>query len=94
MQTIWGKADGLTKIADGIISVSTPSHGGYILSPARMAEMPGYLKACSFTKDNNFEEDCSWCAVVLAFPAYFQADHVRAAQYMYDMCYGPNRRAA
>lgn len=94
MQTIWGTADAMTKVADGIISVSTPSHGGYVISEKRMAEMPEQYKVCSYTKDNHFEEDCSWCAVVLSWPAYFPADHVKAAQYMYDICYGPNRRAA
>lgn len=72
--------------------MSTPSHGGYILSPERMQAMPAELRGCSFTKDNNFEEDCSWCAVVLAFPLYFDLEQFKAAQKMYDCCYGPNRR--
>jgi hypothetical protein len=94
MYTTWGKDDTITRISDGIVEVSTPSHGGFILSEARMKAMPEHLKACSWTKDNNFEEDCSWCAVVLAWPQYFDAKRIDAAQKTYDMVYGKNRRAA
>lgn len=92
MYTIWGHAQDITKVAEGITNVSTASHGGYILSQSRMDEMPLQYKVCSYTSDNNFEEDTSWCAVVLAWPEYFKADHINAAQDTYDMCYGSNRR--
>ncbi len=94
MYTIWGKADSVKQIAPGIVNVSTPSHGGYILSKDRLAEMPECLRACSYTGDNNFEEDCSWCAVVLTWPQFFEADHVAMAHHTYDYCYGPNKRYA
>ena len=94
METIWGKADSVRTVATGIVFVSTPSHGGYILSKERMDEMPEQYKVCSYTKNNCFEEDCSWCAVVLAFPQYFPAEQLEAAQQTYFYFYGPNRRFA
>ena len=66
--TPWGKPDTQTVIAEGIIAVTTPSHGGIWLSPERLAEMPEHLRSCSFTHDNWFEEDTAWCAVALTWP--------------------------
>jgi hypothetical protein len=68
MNTIWGEAQTIDRVCDGIVFVTTAGHGGYILTNRMLTRMPAYLRACSFTKDGNFEEDCSWCAVVLAFP--------------------------
>jgi hypothetical protein len=75
------------EIAPGITWYSTPSHGGFHLSPERMQAMPEHLRACSFTRDAWFEEDCSWCGVVLAFPEYFSDEEKQAAQFTYDAVY-------
>jgi hypothetical protein len=80
MSTIWGMSHTQQQIAEGIICVTTGSHGGYILSPERMNEMRPELRALSFTGDNNFEEDCSWCAVALQWPEYFPADWLPMAE--------------
>jgi len=64
----WGQIDNCETIAPGIYRVSTSSHGGYILSPQRLAAMP---KALRLHNDNHFEEDCEWCLVVLSFPDLF-----------------------
>ena len=77
--TPWGAPDTQTVIAEGIIAVSTPSHGGIWISPERFAEMPEPLRKCSFTKDNWFEEDCSWCAVALTWPKFFPGQVIDAA---------------
>lgn len=66
--TIWGTADCSMKIARGIVSYSTPSHGGFHLSPTRQAEMPEVLKI----ESGWYEEDCDWCLVVMAFPQFFE----------------------
>jgi hypothetical protein len=87
MNTIWGRADSITTIAEGIVRVSTPSHGGYILSQARLNEMLPQLRQCSYTNDNNFEEDCAWCAVVLMWPAYFDVTQIDSARMFYKRCY-------
>ena len=65
--TPWGMADSSEKIARGIVSYSTPSHGGFHLSPIRQAEMPEALKI----ESGWYEEDCDWCLVVVAFPQFF-----------------------
>ena len=78
--TPWGKADGVYHYAPGINSYITPSHGGFHLSPARMAQLPQMIKDWFKSSENGwfydecrgwFEEDCNWCFVVLAFPVYF-----------------------
>ena len=89
VNTPWGKPDVWSNVAEGIATYSTPSHGGYWLSRERMLQMPANLRQCSFTRDNWFEEDCSWCAVVLAFPQYFEDAHYKAAKRTYDNHYAP-----
>jgi hypothetical protein len=85
--TAWGAPDNVQRIAEGIAFVTTPSHGGYVISAERLAAMPEHLRRCSWTKDNHFEEDCSWCAVVLAWPDLFAAEHVKQAKATYDGVY-------
>jgi len=92
--TPWGAPDTQTVIAEGIIAVTTPSHGGIWLSPEGLAEMPEHLRKCSFTKDNWFEEDCSWCAVALAWPDLFprqQEDAMIIYQHLYANCVPHNQ---
>jgi|Laugresu1bdmlbdd_1035124.scaffolds.fasta_scaffold00093_9 hypothetical protein len=84
----WGIIDSVREIANGITWVTTSSHGGFIVSPARLMQMPENLRACSFTKDDHFEEDCSWCAVPLAFPSLFSANVVENARECYAHSYG------
>jgi hypothetical protein len=79
MNTPWGKAESIRNIADGIDFVSTAGHGGFVLSAARMAEMPLELRALSFSRDRFFEEDWAWAAVPLAFPDAFPPDHFAIA---------------
>ena len=72
--TPWGEPDqpeGWRTVAPGIEWITTPSHGGFRLSRERYEAMPERYRRASFTKDQHFEEDCSWCAVVLAFPESF-----------------------
>lgn len=91
--TPWGMADHVQPVGEGIALYSTPSHGGYRVAPDLYRQMPPQLKACSFTNDNWFEEDCSWCAVALAFPHLFEADHVAAARKVYDGHYAKEHGA-
>ncbi len=90
----WGRADQQAIYANGIVQYWTPSHGGFELSPERMLQMDAKYRACSFTGDFAFEEDCSWCAVPLAFPEYFDADMLEAAQRTYDSMYAGRHAAA
>ena len=87
IHTPWGKAQRVRNIAPGIDWVSTASHGGYVLAQWRYDLMARYLRECSFTKDRFFEEDCAWCAVVLAFPEEFTWYQVDEAQVFYNAYY-------
>lgn len=64
----WGEAQTTDVLADGITYYTTAGHGGFEVSARRLAAMPFYLRRCSFTHDQAFEEDCSWCAVVVTWP--------------------------
>jgi hypothetical protein len=83
--TPWGVADTVTEIAPGIISYSTPSHGGIWLSDARVASMPKPLR--DFVPFGGpqkgpgrwFEEDCDWSIVAVAFPQFFKPEDIDAA---------------
>jgi len=70
--TPWGTSQLTEKIAPGIMSYVTASHGGYHLSPSRMASLPDAFKTAKpFLSDGWFEEDCDWAIVFLAFPTEF-----------------------
>ena len=58
-------------MADGIISYSTPGHGGIWLSAARQAQL-GY--ADNFLKTPQWwEEDCDWSVPYIFFAADIRA---------------------
>lgn len=78
---LWGHVQSRGKIADGIMRVSTASHGGYVLNDARLAEMPEPLR--KLADQGHFEEDCAWCAVVLSFQHLFSPSIVMEAK---DTC--------
>lgn len=50
----WGPIETAERLADGIVSVHTPSHGGIWLSAARLAQMPPGERST----DGWYEEDC------------------------------------
>jgi hypothetical protein len=68
--TPWGLADREEILAPGIISYSTPGHGGIWLSPERRQEL-NYSKNWLKTPEW-WEEDCDW-----AVPYVFFADDIR-----------------
>jgi hypothetical protein len=82
-QTPWGKADSITKLADGIYAVSTPSHGGLWISQDRLADMPE--ASVEFARkwsgsEQWWEEDCAWAFVAVVHPEAFDSDAVTAAR--------------
>src|ERR1700712_5170574 len=78
--TPWGLAQSSTEIAPGITFHETASHGGYELSPARIATMPKPLREFQpFAGPGFYEEDCDWALVALAFPQFFPDDAREAA---------------
>ncbi len=82
VETPWGISDSVHFIAPGIVSYSTPSHGGIHLSDERMADIPDRLRGLNkYGGGSWFEEDCEWSIVVLAFPDCFPpGDSVLAMQ--------------
>ena len=68
----WGPIQGAERLAEGITSVWTASHGGIHLSCERLAAMPITLRRVVRDPGSRwFEEDCEWCAVALSFPEAF-----------------------
>jgi hypothetical protein len=98
IQTPWGVADSVELVAVGILSVSTPSHGGYKLSPERQAvvadRFPGFK---TFAGGPWYEEDQDWAVVAIVFPEHFPAEAVEVANVTaqqsaeYDGLYGAKR---
>jgi len=90
-RTPWGRADHRSDVAKGIVRVSTSSHGGYYITPAKMADMPAALRAIRSPYVDAthpavggfglgwYEEDCDWIIVALAFPEHFPQDALTAA---------------
>lgn len=83
MRTPWGISQHETKIADGIVVVSTASHGGIFVSDARLARIPEnhqkYAQQWSGSR-NWFEEDCAAACVVVAYPEFFTLAQIDEAQ--------------
>ena len=83
--TPWGPAHHRRDYAEGITFFSTSSHGGFRVSAARLTQMHAALRECtSFDLASDgvgwFEEDIDWCAVALAFPEHFPAEHLTSAE--------------
>lgn len=75
MHTPWGAAQTQTRIARGIIQVSTAGHGGIHLSSTLNAKVhPAWRDRKGW-----YEEDCEWAFVALTFPQHFKPEHVEQA---------------
>lgn len=88
--TPWGLVDTVTYVADGITFVSTPSHGGFHLSPERLRLVPKEWLAVrrgetEATSSPWFEEDCDANMVVLTYPGLFSSDQRDLAEEMRTM---------
>ena len=83
IQTPWGTAQSVDKIAEGLFFISTPSHGGYWVSQERLGRMPLVLLTPSrfYTVGSQwFEEDVEAARVVLAFPDLFEPEAYEGAE--------------
>lgn len=94
--TMWGQVQHFKEVATGIWCVMTSSHGGYVLSAEREKQfrklMPKWCSAYSTTRE--FEEDCDWMAVVLAFPECFSEEKIaKVVEYVSTSDYFPNKYA-
>jgi hypothetical protein len=59
----WGAPDTTREIIPGVVWVTSPSHGGIVLSDERNAAMPDYMRRA----DAVYEEDCNWPLPIYAF---------------------------
>ena len=86
VSTPWGLSQTTRELAPGITLYTTASHGGFYLSPERVALMPKPLRDfIPFGGPQQgpgrwYEEDCDWSVVALAFPQFFKRDDVAAAE--------------
>jgi hypothetical protein len=65
--TPWGPSQGATIYAEGVVSHTTPGHGGFKLSAERNRKVHPVLR-----RDSGFyEEDAEWAIVALTFPDLF-----------------------
>lgn len=71
----WGRIDHTDNLADGIVQVGTPSHGGIHLAAALNAAMPEVFRS----RDGWYEEDCEWALVALIYPHAFDAKSQESA---------------
>ena len=73
--TPWGRSDTATVYAEGITFYTTPSHGGFRLSPERAEKMPKeyreygdkWAKGMHTYSGEWYEEDCAALAVIATF---------------------------
>lgn len=72
MYTPWGQSDTAETIADGIITVTTPRHGGIFISKKRLEEMPERIRNIPpYCQPQWYEEDEDWALIPLSFPEVF-----------------------
>ena len=77
----WGAIDHVEALGPEVVVVSTPSHGGFWVSPRAMATIPEPLRATPYSGGGWFEEDCDWCIPYLALGLHrFEASPARAAE--------------
>ena len=67
VHTLWDTPDMATQRLPGVWWVTTPSHGGFVLSDERQAAMPEALRLDSIY----YEQDVNWSLVVIGFEAEF-----------------------
>ena len=80
----WGQIDGKQLIAEGLILVSTSSHGGFWLREDMLAKVPLNMRRARFHSPSDdspwFEEDSDWCFVALTFPEAVNRDELESAK--------------
>lgn len=59
----WGEPQRVLEVQEGILSITTATHGGYKLSKTANAQVPEYMRK----EDGWYEEHVDWCIVTLAF---------------------------
>ncbi len=91
MHTPWGQSDSLNIIANGIVEVSTPGHGGIWLSKKRQVQLKEkFPNIDNFTHDLRWwEEDCDWVVPYIVFQDDIKA-YGKAYKFMDNLCMAHN----
>lgn len=83
VSTPWGKPDHTEIVKDeGIVGYSTPSHGGWWVTPELRSKIPACIQLATFNQAGLtgwFEEDCDVVWVVACFPELFGQQKATAA---------------
>jgi len=75
-RTPWGMSDSSKSYARGIVSYTTPGHGGFHLSKTK-----NEMVDPSWRNPNGwYEEDCEWAIVAMTFPTLFSGSECMAAR--------------
>lgn len=72
MNTPWGKADSIQRIARGLSFVGTPSHGGFMVADGfarKHLSAAALLRGKRFGSYYAFEEDCDAFIILLEIPS-------------------------
>ena len=70
LSTPWGDADNVTDMGNGILSVSTPSHGGLMIPKDMAKHIPQAVRSSFMNKDKKAvwaEEDCEMTIAAFLF---------------------------
>ncbi len=76
--TPWGGADHVEKLAEGVIQVGTPSHGGIgVENSVALTSLTAAARAEAIVEGgwHWFEEDCDWAIVCSEMPTLFSQRH-------------------
>jgi len=84
----WGQIDIRQELAPGIIAVSTPSHGGFWLSPERWQDLMAAYDEFNCTAPQWLEEDCEVALAVLLWPTEFSPGLVNGCVGMVEGWWG------
>jgi hypothetical protein len=83
MKTPWGASQDVRPIGtDGILVVSTASHGGFYVPDSQLSTIPAEHRtyAAQWSGDEHwFEEDVAAACVVAAFPHLFSKENLADA---------------
>jgi len=82
-RTPWGDADSVTELGNGVLHVTTSSHGGIYVPRELLGRIPAEQRqwAKSWSGSEQwYEEDCCWAAVAVAFPELFGEQQELARQ--------------
>lgn len=83
----WGIVQDEELLADGIILVTTASHGGIWVSAELLGRVPKVMRDYASYWSGSphwFEEDCAAQCVVVSFPEYFGTEQVERARVIVD----------